>query len=339
MIGTMTWAAMDVHARSTYAASLDVMTGELTRRRFDTGAVEPVVAWLAGLSGPVRACYEAGPTGFGLYRAARAAGIDCQVIAPSKTPRPSGDREQVRPPGHRSAVAPADGRGADAGRGPASHVRGGQGPGQGARADQGRSDALPPPALEAAVAPWSRVRPQGVDAGAPAVVGGAELRAAQHRAGVRRQPRGVRWARGAQAGARRAALAGRARSRVLAAGRPVSRVPRVGHAVGVDHRARGRRLHAVRSRRAARIVAWAGALTPAVRQSDTHGQITKTGSRYARRILVEAAWHYTRPPRIGQALAERHDGQPDHILQIAWRAQHRLHRIHRRIASAKSRAT
>ena len=90
----MTWAAMDVHARSTYAASLDVVTGELSRQRFDTGAVEPVVGWLAGLPGPVRACYEAGPTGFGLYRAAVAAGIDCQVIAPSKTPRPSGDRNK-----------------------------------------------------------------------------------------------------------------------------------------------------------------------------------------------------------------------------------------------------
>jgi len=56
--------------------------------------VEPVVAWLVGLPGPVRACYEAGPTGFGLYRAAGAAGIDCQVIAPSKTPRPSGDRNK-----------------------------------------------------------------------------------------------------------------------------------------------------------------------------------------------------------------------------------------------------
>jgi hypothetical protein len=54
--GTMTWAAMDVHARSTYAASVDVMSGELTRQRFDTGAVEPVVSWLAGLPGPVRAC-------------------------------------------------------------------------------------------------------------------------------------------------------------------------------------------------------------------------------------------------------------------------------------------
>jgi len=92
--GTMTWAAMDVHARSTYAASMDVITGELSRRRFDTGAVEPVVAWLAGLPAPVRCCYGAGPTGFGLYRAAVAAGIDCRVIAPSKTPRPSGDRQK-----------------------------------------------------------------------------------------------------------------------------------------------------------------------------------------------------------------------------------------------------
>ena len=45
MTGTMTWAAMDVHARSTYAGSLDVITGELCRQRFDTGAVEPVVGY------------------------------------------------------------------------------------------------------------------------------------------------------------------------------------------------------------------------------------------------------------------------------------------------------
>ena len=49
---------------------------------------------VGGLPGPVRACYEAGPTGFGLYRAAVAAGVECQVIAPSKTPRPSGDRNK-----------------------------------------------------------------------------------------------------------------------------------------------------------------------------------------------------------------------------------------------------
>ena len=36
--------------------------------------------------------YEAGPTGFGLYRALTAAGIRCEVAAPSKLQRPSGDR-------------------------------------------------------------------------------------------------------------------------------------------------------------------------------------------------------------------------------------------------------
>jgi len=57
------------------------------------GGVDGPVAWLRALPGPVRACYEAGPTGFGLYRAAiAAAGIDMQVVAPSKTPRGPGDR-------------------------------------------------------------------------------------------------------------------------------------------------------------------------------------------------------------------------------------------------------
>jgi transposase len=50
------------------------------------------VEWPQGLPGPVHACYEAGPTGFGLYRAAIAAGIRIDVIAPGKTRRERGDR-------------------------------------------------------------------------------------------------------------------------------------------------------------------------------------------------------------------------------------------------------
>jgi transposase len=87
----VTYAGLDVHARSTHAAAIDVSTGELVRARFGPGIEEPV-AWLAGLPGPVRACYEAGPTGFGLYRAAVAAGVDLEVIAPGKTPRGPSDR-------------------------------------------------------------------------------------------------------------------------------------------------------------------------------------------------------------------------------------------------------
>jgi transposase len=40
----------------------------------------------------VRGCYEAGPTGYRLYRAAVAAGIGIEVIAPGLTPRRRGDR-------------------------------------------------------------------------------------------------------------------------------------------------------------------------------------------------------------------------------------------------------
>jgi hypothetical protein len=79
----MTWVGFDVHARSTSGAAIDTMTGELSRVRFGPG-IEGPLAWLAELPGPVRACYEAGPTGFGLYRAAVAAGVAMAVIAPGK---------------------------------------------------------------------------------------------------------------------------------------------------------------------------------------------------------------------------------------------------------------
>ena len=91
MTATMTWVGLDVHARSTHAAAIDRDSGELTRARFGTGA-DPVVEWLLQLPQPVHACYEAGPTGFALYRAAEQAGLRVDVVAPSKTPRAAGDR-------------------------------------------------------------------------------------------------------------------------------------------------------------------------------------------------------------------------------------------------------
>jgi transposase len=73
------------------ACAIDGQTGEVHRARL-CPAVGEVVAWVGGLPGPVRVVYEAGPTGFGLARALAAAGIDCVVAAPSKLPRPAGDR-------------------------------------------------------------------------------------------------------------------------------------------------------------------------------------------------------------------------------------------------------
>ena len=66
MTGTMTFAGLDVHARSIHAAVLDVVSGELRRARFGAGS-EEVLGWLQALPQPVHACYEAGPTGFALY--------------------------------------------------------------------------------------------------------------------------------------------------------------------------------------------------------------------------------------------------------------------------------
>jgi transposase len=55
-------------------------------------AHEQVIDWLRSLPQPVRATFQAGPTGFGLARALQAARIECVVAAPSRLLRPSGDR-------------------------------------------------------------------------------------------------------------------------------------------------------------------------------------------------------------------------------------------------------
>jgi transposase len=80
-----------VHARSVKGAGIDGVTGELFQTTL-TPAHDQVLGWIRGLPGPVAVTYEAGPTGFGLYRALTAAGIRCEVAAPSKLQKPSGDR-------------------------------------------------------------------------------------------------------------------------------------------------------------------------------------------------------------------------------------------------------
>ena len=61
-------------------------------------------------------------------------------------------------------------------------------------------------------------------------------------------------------------------------------------------------------------------------QQRRQGSITKTGSGHARRLLVEAAWHYRPRPRIGKALSERQARQPAEAVAISWSAQRRRHR-------------
>ena len=56
------------------------------------------------------------------------------------------------------------------------------------------------------------------------------------------------------------------------------------------------------------------------------GSITKAGSTYARRVLVEAAWNNHHRAGADLLLNRRRQGQPPEVVAIAIKAQHRLSR-------------
>src|SRR6202790_4267228 len=59
------------------------------------------------------------------------------------------------------------------------------------------------------------------------------------------------------------------------------------------------------------------------------GGITKTGNRRARRILVECSWSYRHPPRVGRKKEDKVAAAPQAAREIAWKAQHRLYARYR----------
>ena len=85
------WAGLDVHASKVVAVCVDAESGEMTTRKLP-GQTARIVEFAAALPGPVRVAYEAGPTGFTLARALREEGIGCVVAAPGKIERPAQDR-------------------------------------------------------------------------------------------------------------------------------------------------------------------------------------------------------------------------------------------------------
>jgi len=64
------------------------------------------------------------------------------------------------------------------------------------------------------------------------------------------------------------------------------------------------------------------------------GSITKTGNAHLRRIAVEAAWSYRLRPGVGPALRKRQEGVPEEVKEIAWKAQHRLHKRYMKLSAA-----
>ena len=64
------------------------------------------------------------------------------------------------------------------------------------------------------------------------------------------------------------------------------------------------------------------------------GGITKAGNAHLRRIVVESAWCYRHLPRVGERLRKRHQGVPAEITEIAWKAQNRLHKRYMKMMNA-----
>ncbi len=338
MAKVRSWVGLDVHARSVLAAMIDGESGELRSRRL-SGTTSEVVDFCSSLPGPTRVAYEAGPTGYGLARALHAVDVGCVVAAPGKIERPAGDKVKT------------DQR--DAERVLRLLMIDGLHP---VRVPSGQEEAL-----------RDVVR-------AREAVRGDLMRARQRlsklllRHDVRYEDTASAWTvahrgwlakidlgeRGAQVTLleylgqvdaiviRRDALEKTIAE--LIPGSPWEQtVARLRCLRGIDT------LSAVglcaevgeftRFEKAGQLMSYLG-LTPS---EDTSGEkrrqgaITKTGSRHARRLLVEAAWHYRRAPAKGQALRRRQDGQPAHVIEIAWQAQRRLHRVWQRLDTQRGK--
>jgi len=81
------------------------------------------------------------------------------------------------------------------------------------------------------------------------------------------------------------------------------------------------------------LASWLG-ITPSEYSSGPQqhrGHITLSGNRHARRLLIEAAWHYRHAPRLPA------NGPPPD--ERAWHAQVRLHHRHRHLTEHGKRTT
>ena len=91
---TPLFVGLDVHndsiavAHAGGDAAPPVFVGEIGSRQAD---IDQLLRRLQGKAATLQVAYEAGPTGYGLYRSLTSKGIACQVVAPSLIPRKPGD--------------------------------------------------------------------------------------------------------------------------------------------------------------------------------------------------------------------------------------------------------
>lgn len=339
MAKARTLVGLDVHATKIVVAVLDAESGELRTFRMNGDAGE-AAGFCAGLPRPVRVAYEAGPTGYGLARELAKRGVECVVAAPSKIPRASGDRVKT------------DGRDAEllvrlllAGKLHAVRV---------------------PGAEEEALRDLVRAR-ESVR---------VDLMRCRHRLSKLLLRHGIRFDHGqawtqrhrdwlAQVAlewpaAQATLLDYQGAIDALCHRRERLEADIVGILPGCPWQAQVGRLRCLRGidtltavglcaevgdferfARAEQLMSYLG-LVPSESTTGKQrrlGSITKTGSAHARRLLIEAAWHYRPRPRIGKALTDRQHGQPAQAIAISWSAQQRLHRTWTRLEKRAKRRT
>lgn len=282
--------------------------------------------------GPVAACYEAGVSGYDLYRQSTACGVACQVIAPALTPRRPGQRIKTN---RRDAVKLV--RLFRAGELTAIHV-----PDEAEEAVRDlvrcRED------VRRDVMRWRHRLLKFLDRHGPLYVAGrnwsqrhwAWIRSQQFALPVLKQTVEATLFALEQAQARLAELD---RQIEALAATPPYREP-VGWLRcfrGIDTLSAMILLAEIvdfqRFERARELMASLG-LVPSeysTGERQRRGALTKAGNGHARRVLVEAAWQYRHRPSVGHALARRSEGHPLAITRHAWQAQQRLHRRYRHL--------
>lgn len=67
-------------------------------------------------------------------------------------------------------------------------------------------------------------------------------------------------------------------------------------------------------------------------ESRSRGRITKNGNTHVRRVLVESAWCYRFAPRFNHDIMKRMEPVSPAVRRIAKQAQHRLHHRHRTLS-------
>ena len=329
---------MDVSRDSISVAVLhpDQDVATLDRISSDEPSVRRLVKRVGRPSG-LWACYEAGPTGYDLYRLLNSMGVRCDVVAPSLTPKGRGDNVKT------------DKR--DARRLAGLH-----------RAGELVSIAVPTPAQEA-VRDLCRTRGDMVEdlTRARNRLGKFLLRhSLVYRGGSTWTERHGRWLRSIHFDDRALAatfthymatvtLRDTTLEAVEADLRHYFRAPPFADAVGRLAAYRGMtEMGALcmgaevfdwrRFPRARPFMSFTG-LTCSENStglSQHRGAITRAGNSHIRGQLTEAAWSYQHQARVGPVLRARQDGVPAPTLARSWAAQTRLCSRFRKLAARKN---